>query len=207
MASEGCAARPSCLTLPIVQRVRAPSACRALRIALALVRASALAPAASREPPEAAPPGRRRKHCAQSRVLNVTGRSLLRCARHGRGTASDTGHHLAAPSLVPHRSMERYQKIEKVGEGTYGVVYKSKDRLTGEIVALKKIRLEAEDEGIPGTAIREIALLKELQHPNIVRYVARACTIEADALVPACSCAPRRTPRAACTMWCTPKRS
>jgi serine/threonine protein kinase len=65
--------------------------------------------------------------------------------------------------------MERYQKLEKVGEGTYGVVYKAKDRMTGEIVALKKIRLEAEDEGIPGTAIREISLLKELQHPNIVR--------------------------------------
>lgn len=65
--------------------------------------------------------------------------------------------------------MERYLKLEKVGEGTYGVVYKSKDRGTGEIVALKKIRLEAEDEGIPGTAIREISLLKELQHPNIVR--------------------------------------
>ena len=40
--------------------------------------------------------------------------------------------------------MERYLKLEKVGEGTYGVVYKSKDRGTGEIVALKKIRLEAE---------------------------------------------------------------
>jgi hypothetical protein len=55
------------------------------------------------------------------------------------------------------------------GEGTYGVVYKAKDRVTGEIIALKKIRLEAEDEGIPSTAIREISLLKELQHPNIVR--------------------------------------
>ena len=42
--------------------------------------------------------------------------------------------------------------------------------MTGEIVALKKIRLEAEDEGIPGTALREIALLKELQHTNVVRY-------------------------------------
>jgi serine/threonine protein kinase len=49
------------------------------------------------------------------------------------------------------------------------VVYKAKDRVTGEIIALKKIRLEAEDEGIPSTAIREISLLKELQHPNIVR--------------------------------------
>ena len=49
------------------------------------------------------------------------------------------------------------------------MVYKAKDRVTGEILALKKIRLEAEDEGIPSTAIREISLLKELQHPNIVR--------------------------------------
>ena len=65
--------------------------------------------------------------------------------------------------------MERYTKLEKVGEGTYGVVYKAKDRQTGEILALKKIRLEAEDEGIPSTAIREISLLKELQHRNIVR--------------------------------------
>lgn len=65
--------------------------------------------------------------------------------------------------------MERYQRIDKIGEGTYGVVYKASDKATGEIVALKKIRLEAEDEGIPSTAIREISLLKELQHPNIVR--------------------------------------
>lgn len=65
--------------------------------------------------------------------------------------------------------MERYQKLDKIGEGTYGVVYKAKDRHSGEIVALKKIRLDVEDEGIPSTAIREIALLKELQHKNIVR--------------------------------------
>lgn len=69
--------------------------------------------------------------------------------------------------------MEKYQKIEKIGEGTYGVVYKARNRLTGEHVALKKIRLEAEDEGIPSTAIREISILKELQHPNIVRCAQR----------------------------------
>lgn len=45
----------------------------------------------------------------------------------------------------------------------------AKDKVTSEIIALKKIRLEAEDEGIPSTAIREISLLKQLQHPNIVR--------------------------------------
>ncbi len=65
--------------------------------------------------------------------------------------------------------MEKYQKLEKIGEGTYGVVYKAKNRVSEGIVALKRIRLEAEDEGIPSTAIREISLLKELRHPNIVR--------------------------------------
>ena len=42
-------------------------------------------------------------------------------------------------------------------------------KCTGEIIALKRIRLEAEDEGIPSSAIREISLLKELRHKNIVR--------------------------------------
>ncbi|EXJ64448.1 CMGC/CDK/CDC2 protein kinase [Cladophialophora yegresii CBS 114405] len=66
--------------------------------------------------------------------------------------------------------MENYQKIEKIGEGTYGVVYKARDLSNGgRIVALKKIRLEAEDEGVPSTAIREISLLKEMNDPNIVR--------------------------------------
>ena len=57
----------------------------------------------------------------------------------------------------------------KLGEGTYGVVFKAKDTHTGETVALKKIRLENEDEGMPSTAMREISVLKELKHPNIVQ--------------------------------------
>lgn len=65
----------------------------------------------------------------------------------------------------------QYEKVEKIGEGTYGVVYRARDRITGEIIALKKIRLEQEEEGVPSTAIREISLLKELQHNNVVRQV------------------------------------
>ncbi|KAJ1959619.1 cyclin-dependent kinase 5 [Dispira parvispora] len=65
--------------------------------------------------------------------------------------------------------MDKYQKIEKLGEGTYGVVYKAQNRETGEVVALKRIRLDKEEEGVPCTAIREISLLKELKHPNIVK--------------------------------------
>lgn len=58
--------------------------------------------------------------------------------------------------------IDKYEKLEMVGAGTYGVVYKARDTDTREIFALKKIKLESEDEGIPSTAIREIALLKEL---------------------------------------------
>jgi len=59
-----------------------------------------------------------------------------------------------------------------VATGTYGVVYKCKHKKTGEIAALKKIRIENEEEGVPPTALREISILKELSvHPNIVGYV------------------------------------
>ncbi|ORX62776.1 protein serine/threonine kinase [Hesseltinella vesiculosa] len=65
--------------------------------------------------------------------------------------------------------MDKYQKIEKLGEGAYGIVYKAQNRETNEVVALKRIRLDNEEEGVPCTAIREISLLKELRHPNILR--------------------------------------
>ena len=63
---------------------------------------------------------------------------------------------------------DRYEKLEKIGTGTYGVVYKAKDKLRNETCALKKILLDVEPEGIPSTAIREICILRELQNPNIV---------------------------------------
>ena len=67
--------------------------------------------------------------------------------------------------------LDEFQKLEKIGEGTYGVVYKAKDKITNQFVALKKIRLETESEGVPCTAIREISLLKELDHPNVVQLL------------------------------------
>ena len=51
-----------------------------------------------------------------------------------------------------------------------GVLPQARDRLTGDVITLKKLKMEREEEGVPGNAIREIALLKELQHPNIVRW-------------------------------------
>ncbi|CAI5795868.1 cyclin-dependent kinase 16 isoform X3 [Podarcis lilfordi] len=63
--------------------------------------------------------------------------------------------------------LETYVKLDKLGEGTYATVYKGKSKLTDNLVALKEIRLEHE-EGAPCTAIREVSLLKDLKHANIV---------------------------------------
>lgn len=63
---------------------------------------------------------------------------------------------------------DRYQKLEKIGTGTYGIVYKARDKVQNDFCALKKILIDIEPEGIPSTAIREICILRELQNPNIV---------------------------------------
>ncbi len=60
-----------------------------------------------------------------------------------------------------------FQQLEKLGEGTYATVYKGRNGFTGTLVALKEINLDSE-EGTPSTAIREISLMKELKHENIV---------------------------------------
>ena len=97
--------------------------------------------------------------------------------------------------------MDQYEKLEKIGEGTYGKVYKAREKNTGNLVALKKTRLEAshvyrtssfpvgvltsqkdntlwsalvqmEEEGVPSTALREVSLLQMLNESNhVVKYV------------------------------------
>ncbi|OHT01092.1 CMGC family protein kinase [Tritrichomonas foetus] len=62
-----------------------------------------------------------------------------------------------------------YEKLERIGAGTYGVVYKAQNTQNKEIVAMKRIKFETREEGFPTFVIREIALLKELKHPCIIR--------------------------------------
>ncbi|AAF24839.1 putative protein-serine/threonine kinase CMGC-CDK-CDK7 family [Arabidopsis thaliana] len=71
----------------------------------------------------------------------------------------------------PKKVADRYLKREVLGQGTYGVVFKATDTKNGETVAIKKIRLGKEKEGVNVTALREIKLLKELKHPHIIELI------------------------------------
>ncbi|CAF0744624.1 unnamed protein product [Adineta steineri] len=62
-----------------------------------------------------------------------------------------------------------FQRISKLGGGTYGDVFLVRHQITGKLYALKQIRDEHEANGIPATAMREAAILKQLNHPNIVK--------------------------------------
>ncbi|NWZ85968.1 CDK18 kinase, partial [Poecile atricapillus] len=73
----------------------------------------------------------------------------------------------ASLSDIGFGKLETYIKLDKLGEGTYATVFKGRSKLTENLVALKEIRLEHE-EGAPCTAIREVSLLKNLKHANIV---------------------------------------
>ncbi|KAA0716180.1 Cyclin-dependent kinase 16 [Triplophysa tibetana] len=73
----------------------------------------------------------------------------------------------ASLSEIGFGKLETYIKLDKLGEGTYATVFKGRSKLTDNLVALKEIRLEYE-EGAPCTAIREVSLLKDLKHANIV---------------------------------------
>lgn len=68
-----------------------------------------------------------------------------------------------------HSEVAAYEKIMKIGEGAYGAVYKARNIYTKQIVALKVTKFDSDDEGMPSTTIREISILKTLDHPSVVK--------------------------------------
>lgn len=66
------------------------------------------------------------------------------------------------------KRLAEFRKLRKIGEGTYGEVYEAMDTINNRRVAMKKLRIENKDEGIPITALREMCILKHLHHENVV---------------------------------------
>ncbi|GMH38202.1 hypothetical protein BSKO_06086 [Bryopsis sp. KO-2023] len=79
-------------------------------------------------------------------------------------------------------SVTVYEKIARVGEGTYGVVYKARHRTTGQLVALKRVRMDREMDGLPVTFLRELRLLQTMRHSNIVKLLDVATGSKKDSL-------------------------
>jgi len=80
------------------------------------------------------------------------------------------------------RSVDVFERLNRLGEGTYGTVYRARDKESERIVALKKVRIHAEKEGFPISSLREIRLLKKLKHPNVVELFEVACGTQAGAI-------------------------
>ena len=66
------------------------------------------------------------------------------------------------------RSVFDFEQLNKIDEGTYGVVFRARDKKSGKIHALKKVKMEKEREGFPMTALREANILLSMHHPNVV---------------------------------------
>ena len=79
--------------------------------------------------------------------------------------------HSPSPTWSPayEEPREAFSIMTQVGEGTFGKVYKARNNTTNALVALKRVRMEAERDGFPVTAMREIKLLQSLRHDNVVR--------------------------------------
>ncbi|KAJ8747965.1 hypothetical protein K2173_007852 [Erythroxylum novogranatense] len=87
---------------------------------------------------------------------------------------SEDATHRSVNMLECCRSVFEYERLNEINEGTYGKVYRARDKKTGEIVALKKVKMalgrdrNLEEYGFPLTALREINILLSFRHPSIV---------------------------------------
>lgn len=73
-----------------------------------------------------------------------------------------------APEWGPCRHVDNFEKLNHIEEGSYGWVSRAKESATGEVVALKKLKMDNANDGFPVTGLREIQTLMESRHPNIV---------------------------------------
>lgn len=105
---------------------------------------------------EAGPPKKRRRlsnEPSEPTEVQETRSSLLR---------------FPAQEWGPCRHVDNFERLNHIEEGSYGWVTRSKDITTGEVVALKKLKMENSPDGFPVTGLREIETLLEARHPNVV---------------------------------------
>lgn len=76
---------------------------------------------------------------------------------------------LSAPDWGPCRHVDNFEKLNHIEEGSYGWVSRAREVATGEVVALKKLKIDHLNDGFPVTGLREIQTLMDSRHENIVR--------------------------------------
>jgi len=113
---------------------------------------------AKHKPSRSQPPGRK------SSSLTPSPPPVSR-QNHSIHVPSRTSH----PHIQSSRSVYCYERLNQIEEGSYGVVFRARDKQTGDIVALKKLKLDEEKNGFPITALREIYSLMTCRHENVVR--------------------------------------
>ena len=96
---------------------------------------------------------------------------LYDCRTGGNHAKGLCDHRAVHHHFEPNDIDQRFRILETIGEGTYGMVYKAFDLTLNKVVALKKVKVEHSDEGIPSTALREISLLRELDHVGIIKLL------------------------------------
>jgi cell division cycle 2-like protein len=117
--------------------------------------------------PVAPPPKRRTKQKSAPESVDGTPpppQSVQRPSSHSRYVPPRTHH----PPILPSRSVYCYERLNQIEEGSYGVVFRARDKQTGDIVALKKLKLDEEKNGFPITALREVNALMSCRHENVV---------------------------------------
>jgi serine/threonine protein kinase len=123
--------------------------------------------------PELPPVKRRSKPKVSAAIEPVASVSSSRTT-HASRAAISTNHSAFVPPrtrhppISPSRSVYCYERLNQIEEGSYGVVFRAKDKATGEIVALKRLKLDEEKHGFPITALREINALMVCRHENVV---------------------------------------
>lgn len=119
--------------------------------------------------PSAAEREARAKAAARASVAGRQRRGSPDGPRHAQGGPSVAlPPRSAYPPIAGCRSVNEFEKLNRIEEGSYGIVSRARNRHTGEIVALKQLKLDKEKQGFPITSLREIHTLLEARHPHIV---------------------------------------